>query len=136
MISRIAQVVLFLVALVVVVPPLRHRAAPYTAVALNPLYRASTGDRVERIALYMQRELAATGQMPGPRDLPRVLAKMFPDRPHARVDSWGRDFYFRRTHQGYRIGSMGPDGQRGNNDDVLSKVHGFPQRADHAEDGG
>lgn len=123
MVFRIVKVMLFVVALVIVVPPLRQRVMPYARPALRPFYTVMTKDRVERIALYMERELAATGQMPGPRDLPRALRKMFPDRPHAQVDWWGRPFYFRRTHEGYRIGSAGPDGQRGNNDDVLSKVH-------------
>lgn len=135
MIARAFQILLFLLALGMVVPPLRRAAMPHAGVVLNPIYRVTTGDRVERIALYMERELRATGRMPGPRDLPQTLRTMFPNRPHAQTDSWGRHFYFRRTRDGYRIGSMGPDGVRGNNDDVLSKVHGFPQRPDYAPGG-
>jgi len=35
------------------------------------------------------------------------------------VDPWGSDFYYEKVPHEFKVGSRGPDGVRGNNDDVI-----------------
>ncbi|MBW3570009.1 MAG: alpha/beta fold hydrolase [Gemmatimonadetes bacterium] len=115
--------------LVVLVPGLRQRAAPYLGATVNPLRQIGTQDRVNTIARYVQRQARNTGLSPQDRDLARVMKEMFPNRSDVMMDPWGRRYFLRRRGDGFQVGSAGPDGRRGTSDDILSSMQSLPLRA-------
>jgi hypothetical protein len=111
---------------VALVPPLRARAAPHLAFAIDPVRRVTTQDRVNSVARYVEYDTRISGHAPQDRDLPRVFARMFPGRPDAMLDPWGRRYFLRRHGDGFQVGSAGPDQRRDTPDDVLSGKHPLP----------
>lgn len=114
------------IVIVALTPPLRARAMPHVAFAVDPLLRVTTQDRVNSVSRYIEREARTTGHAPQDRDLPRVMARMFPNRKDAMMDPWGRRYYIRRRGDGFHVGSAGPDQRRDTHDDVLSTKRALP----------
>lgn len=119
------------IVLVALAPPLRNRVAPHVGFAIDPLRRATTQDRVNTVSRFLEREARVTGYVPQDRDLPRVMARMFPGRKDAMMDPWGRRYYIRRRGDGFHVGSAGPDQRRDTPDDVLSSKRALPTAPSH-----
>lgn len=118
-----------LVAAIVVaaVPALRHRAVPHVEPALNPVRKQVAADRVSRIGRYVEHQARITGRTPFDRDLPRVLAAVFPGRDDVMRDPWGQRFFIRSRGDGFHVGSAGPDRHVGTPDDILSPLYARPK---------
>ncbi len=81
---------------VALAPPLRERAAPHVAPAVNPIRTVMVKDEVTRVSAFVERDVRTTGLAPQGRDLPLVLRKMFPGREDALVDPWGTRYFLHR----------------------------------------
>ncbi|HEX6036863.1 hypothetical protein [Longimicrobium sp.] len=124
--AGLIKLVLAGIVVVALVPQLRTRAMPHVAFAVDPIRRATTQDRVNSVSGYVEYESRITGHAPQDRDLPRVMARMFPGRKDAMMDPWGRRYYIRRRGDGFHVGSAGPDQRRDTPDDVLSSKRALP----------
>ena len=114
------------VVIVALAPPLRQRVAPHAAPALNPVHRLVVKDRVDRVSMFMEREVHITRLAPQERDLPIVVRKLFPGREDTMIDPWGSRYFLRRRGDGFHVASAGPDRRRGTHDDILSRKRGLP----------
>lgn len=121
LLGSLVKLFLVVAVVVVLVPPLRQRAAPHVAPVLNPFRRVLVKDHVDRVSRFVEREVRITGRAPQDRDLPHVLAKMFPGREEVMRDPWGMRYYLRRRGDGFHVASAGPDRRRGTRDDVISQ---------------
>lgn len=125
----LVKLALLAIVLVVLVPPLRARAAPRVEPVLAPWRKLTAADQVERIGRYVEHEARVTERVPLPRDLSRILGEVFPGRADVMRDPWGTPFFLRRRGDGFQIGSAGPDRTPGTPDDILSRLHPLPRRA-------
>lgn len=114
--------------LVMISPPLRARVAPHVEPLVNPVRRFTVTDRVNTLARLVEKEIHRTGESPQPRDLSRILKRMYPGRDDAALDPWGTRFFLRRRAGTFHVGSAGPDRRQGTPDDVVSKPLAIPDR--------
>lgn len=117
--SRIVWVLLFLVAAVLLVPPLRERARPQIEWALTPIYRWEAKNRANEIGRTLERERSLGGAVPAPRDLTRFLTER--EGARAATDPWGQPFFLERSRTEFRVGSSGQDRTQGTGDDIYSQ---------------
>ena len=115
--------------IVALAPPLRQRAAPHLAPVLNPVRSLTVKDRVDRVSMFMEREVHITRLQPQERDLPKVVGKLFPGREDTMIDPWGSRYFLRRRGDGFHVASAGPDRRRGTRDDILSRKRALPPPA-------
>jgi hypothetical protein len=123
------KVLLAAAVIVALAPPLRQRVAPHAGPVLDPVRRLTVKDRVDRVSMFMEREIHVTGLTPQDRDLPAVVRKLFPGRDDTMMDPWGTRYYLRRRGDGFHVASAGPDRRRGTPDDVLSHKRALPSSA-------
>ena len=116
--SKLMWILLFLIAAVVLVRPLRERVAGHMEPALNPVYEWNTRNRVHDLQRVMAREISVTGKLPRPREFRRFLEQREGDA--AALDSWGEPFYLTLARRTYQVGSSGRDRVRGTEDDIIS----------------
>lgn len=118
--GRIVWILVFLLAAVLLVPSLRERARPQIEYVLSPIYRWEARNRVNEIYRVLERERAQGAPLPTPRDFRRFLEQR--EGPRAALDPWNEPFFLESGRRTFRIGSAGPDRQRGTVDDIFSKV--------------
>lgn len=116
--GRILWILVFLLAAVLFVKPLRERARPQIEYALNPIYRWEARNRVKDITRVLVRERSQERSIPKPRDFQRFLSAR--EGPQAAVDPWNQPYYLVTTRRTFQVGSMGPDRQLNTADDILS----------------
>lgn len=114
--SRIVWILVFLVAAVLFVKPLRERARPQIEFALNPIYTWEAKNRVNAISRVLERERAQGTQLPRPRDFQKFLSDK--EGPEAALDPWGQPFFLYRDRRSFRVSSSGPDRRTGTADDI------------------
>jgi hypothetical protein len=114
--------------LILVSPALRTRAAPYTDPLVNPFRRVAVEDRVNNMARLVEKEIHRTGEAPQPRDLSRILERMYPARADAAIDPWGSRYALRRRASSFHVVSVGPDRRQGTKDDIVSDALPIPNR--------
>ena len=118
MTSKLFWILLFVVAAVVLVKPLRERATPYMEPALNPVYEWNTRNRVHDLQRLTAREISTTGVLPKPRDFHAFISTL--EGGKSAVDSWGQPYYLTVSRRTYQVGSSGRDRVRGTADDIVS----------------
>src|SRR3712207_149086 len=117
--SRILLLLLFLLAAVLTIKPLRERARPQIEYALNPIYRWEAKNRVKDIQRVLERERSQERTLPRPREFQRFITTR--EGPQAAIDPWNQPYYLVMTRRTFQVGSMGPDRQRNTPDDILSQ---------------
>ena len=120
MVSKIFWLLMGLIAVVVLVPPVRARVWPKLQPALNPVYEWNARTRVNDIRDVVKRA-DATG-----RPIPTGEAfAHFVDtedmQQDASLDPWGTPYYILFDRATFQVGSAGKDRQPGTADDILSK---------------
>ena len=73
--SRIVWILVFLLAAVILVRPLRERAVPQMEFALNPIYEWEAKNRVNSIYRVLERARAEGAALPRPRDFQAFLTE-------------------------------------------------------------
>ncbi|HEX8694778.1 MAG TPA: hypothetical protein VF746_20295 [Longimicrobium sp.] len=117
--SRIFWFVVLVIAVVVLVRPVRERLKPYLQPAIDPVYESTAKTRVREITRLVKRAEAAGRQVPPPRDFARFVESE-DMRQHASLDPWGTPYYLVATRRDYRVGSAGRDRRQGTADDILA----------------
>jgi hypothetical protein len=117
--SRLLLILVFLLAAVLLLPPLRERAAPQIEWALTPVYRWEAKNRVSEISRVLERERSLSGGVPHPRNFQSFIASR--EGPAAALDPWGEPYFLEVTRTTLRVGSAGPDRVRGTADDIYSQ---------------
>lgn len=118
--ARIMWLLVFLLAAVLLVPPLRERARPQIEYVLNPIYRWEAKNRVHDIQRTLEQERSQGNVMPRPREFTQFLT--IRDGADAAVDPWDQPFYLITTRRTFQVGSNGPDRQRNTVDDIRSEA--------------
>ncbi|HEX6370300.1 MAG TPA: hypothetical protein VF006_15375 [Longimicrobium sp.] len=118
--SRILWVLVFLLAAVLLVRPLRERARPQIEYVLSPVYRWEARNRVHEIQRVLEAERSQGGTLPRPREFNQFLAVR--EGAQAALDPWNEPYFLVTTRRTFRVGSSGPDRQRNTTDDILSEV--------------
>lgn len=116
--SRIVWLLVFLLAAVLLVKPLRERARPQIEAVLNPIYRWEARNRVKDIQRVLVRERSQERALPRPREFQRFLTVR--EGAPAAIDPWDQPYYLILTRRTFQVGSMGQDRQRNTSDDILS----------------
>ena len=116
--SRIVWILVFVLGAVLLVPPLRERAAPHLEFALNPLYRWEAKNRVNAIYRVLERARAEGRGLPLPRNFQRFLTDT--EGSSAALDPWGEPYFLVRERNTFRVSSPGPDRVPGTADDIHS----------------
>lgn len=116
--TRILWLLVFLLAAVLFVKPLRERARPQIEYVLNPIYRWEAKNRVKDIQRVLERERSQERALPRPRDFQRFITAR--EGARAAIDPWEQPYYLVMTRRTFQVGSMGPDRQRNTVDDILS----------------
>jgi hypothetical protein len=116
--SRIVWILVFLVAAVLLVKPLRERARPQVEFALNPIYTWEAKNRVNAISRVLVRARAEGSRLPRPRDFQRFLTER--EGADAALDPWGEPYFLYRDRQTIRVSSSGPDRTANTDDDIHS----------------
>lgn len=117
--SRLLGIMVLLLAAVLLLPPLRERAAPQIEWALTPVYRWEAKNRVSDLRRVMERERSAGVQLPGPREFQSFVTRH--EGAATSIDPWDSPYFLESTRTTLRIGSAGPDRVRGTADDIYSK---------------
>ncbi|HYJ78738.1 MAG TPA: type II secretion system protein GspG [Longimicrobiaceae bacterium] len=117
--SKVLWLILLLVAVVVLVPPVRERAKPHLAFALDPFYEWSAKNRVSEISNLVKRADALGRTIPAAADFPRFVDTE-DTKQNASVDPWGTPYYLLAGRRSYQVGSAGKDREPGTTDDILS----------------
>jgi hypothetical protein len=120
MVSKIFWLLMGVIAVIVLVPPVRQRVWPKLQPALNPVYEWNARTRVNDIRDVVKRA-EATG-----RPIPTGEAfSNFVDsedmQEDASDDPWGSPYYILFDRATFQIGSAGKDRQPGTADDILSR---------------
>ncbi|HEX6908739.1 MAG TPA: hypothetical protein VF142_00010 [Longimicrobium sp.] len=121
--SRIVWILIFLLAAVLLVRPLRERARPQIEFALNPIYEWEAKNRVNSIYRVLERARAEGTPLPRPRDFQRFLTER--EGADAALDPWGQPFFLVRERRSFRVSSAGPD-RRANTADDIHSTPGVP----------
>jgi hypothetical protein len=117
--SRIIWILVFALAAVLFVKPLRERASPHIEFALNPVYKWDTKNRVNELVRLIERERATGGMVVTPRDFEKFLSNR--EGADAIRDVWGQPYFMEANKRTMRVGSAGPDRTRGTVDDIYSE---------------
>ncbi len=128
--ARIILLLLILIGAIASVPALHERAAgpvsrvwahfsPTVKRATDPV-RASITQREENALVGQLRQIHSAGQpLPAPEGFQHWLG-LSSSVGH---DAWGHEYYLVVQGDAVWVGSPGPDGVRGNKDDILSKCN-------------
>jgi hypothetical protein len=122
--SRIVWILVFLVAAVLFVKPLRDRARPQIEFALNPIYRWEAKNEVNSISRVLERAQAEGTPIPRPRDFYKFLSEK--EGVDKALDPWGQPFTLGKERRSFRISSAGPDRRSGTADDIHSSPVPIP----------
>lgn len=121
--SRIVWILVFLLAAVILVRPLRERVVPQMEFALNPIYEWEAKNRVNSIYRVLERARAEGAALPRPRDFQAFLTER--EGADAALDPWGQPFFLVRERRAFRVSSAGPD-RRPNTADDIHSTPGVP----------
>ena len=120
MVSKIFWLLMGLIAVVVLVPPVRARVWPKLQPALNPVYEWNARTRVNDIRDLVKRADATGRPVPS---APIEFAHFVDSedmQQDASMDPWGTAYYIVFDRATFRVGSAGKDLQYGTADDILS----------------
>jgi hypothetical protein len=117
--SKVFWLVVLVIAVAVLVPPVRERVKPYLQPAIDPVYESNARTRVKEITRLLKRVEASGRQVPSPRDFARFVESE-DMRQNASLDPWGTPYYLVATRRDYRVGSAGRDRRQGTADDILA----------------
>lgn len=115
---RLVWILIFLIAAVVFVQPLRERALPHVEFALNPIYEWQTKNRVNSISRELVRARAEGTKFPRPREFQAFLTER--EGAEAALDPWGEPYFLFRDRRSFRVSSAGPDRLANTEDDIHS----------------
>lgn len=89
--------------------------------ALEPAYRWSAENEARSIARSLRQRSLGLQPLPSPRDLQSFIEK---NRLAGQdgLDPWGSQYYLIARRDSIIVGSPGPDGQRGTEDDIQVSV--------------
>lgn len=135
------KLLLVLLAVTVVtsaVPPLRARVAPAVSPVLGPpatyvwdqvralgtwtvdsIYRWSVKRDVSAITEQLRDHLATGEALPNPSNFSDFLLR---NRMAGAIDPWGEPYYLEVGSDSLFVGSAGPDGERGTDDDLIASM--------------
>ncbi len=103
-------------------PAVRARLRPVIEPVLGPVHRANAKYEANRIAAFVGREMARTGEKPATqRDYAALLRRVFPNRADVARDPWGSAYVLQRRFDALHVGSPGADRSWGTRDDIVSK---------------
>ena len=117
--SKVFLFILLLIAVVVLVPPVRERAKPHLAFALDPLNEWTARNRVAEISNLIKRADATGRPLPTDAEFSRFV-DIEDMRQNASIDPWGMPYYLVATRRSFQVGSAGKDREVGTTDDILS----------------
>ena len=117
--SKVFWLILVLVAVVVLVPPVRERAKPHLSFAMDPLNEWTAKNRVSEISNLVKRADATGRALPTADDFSRFV-DIEDMKQNASIDPWGTPYYLVATRRTYQVGSAGKDREVGTADDILS----------------
>lgn len=118
------------------VPDLRVRAKPYyepvldragtllqplISRMLNPVFRWSTRSEEEHYLVILRNRVNLGEPLPKPREFQNFLSQESNSGRNGR-DPWGSAYFLTLRRDSIQVGSPGPDGVRGTDDDILSAV--------------
>ncbi|HSJ24642.1 MAG TPA: type II secretion system protein GspG [Longimicrobiales bacterium] len=101
--------------------PALDRLGPAGEVIGEPMRRAVARSRAARILRVMASDYANGQALPQEQAFRQWLETRLPDVDPA--DPWGNAYWYQRTRDMLTVGSNGPDGRRGTDDDI---THGLP----------
>ena len=122
--SRIVWILVFLVAAVLFVKPLRDRARPQIEFALNPIYKWEAKNQVNSISRILERAQSEGTPLPRPRDFQRFLTEK--QGVDGALDPWGEPFVLQRQRRLFQVASSGPDRTANTADDIRSNPVAIP----------
>ncbi len=96
-------------------------ARPLIDRVLNPLFRWSTRNEEEQYLLILRNRANLGEPLPRPSEF-RAFAARSAISARDGNDRWGSPYYLVLTRDSIRVGSAGPDLERGTDDDVVSSV--------------
>lgn len=101
--------------------PALDRMGPAGEFLGEPMRRAVAKSRAARILRVMASDYATGQPLPQEQEFGRWFETRLPDLD--RTDPWGNSYWFQRTRDTLTVGSSGPDGRRGTDDDI---THDLP----------
>jgi hypothetical protein len=122
--SRIVWILVFLVAAVLFVKPLRDRVRPQIEFALNPIYEWEAKNQVNSISRLLERAQSEGDELPRPRDFHKFLTTK--EGEDAALDPWGQPYLLHRQRRTFQVSSAGPDRTANTADDIIGARVAIP----------
>jgi len=124
-------IIIFLLALIMGIPPLRQKAGavavpvleklgPVGAVVVNPIKKMGAKSKVKHIASLLDSDLQQGRKVPTERDFLTWLQRRSQDEKGA--DPWGQPFWMKDTAKKIVVGSSGPDRKPDTADDLTAEA--------------
>ena len=113
MVKKLLTVALVLFAIAMAVPSTRARIEGEFTSVVDRLKVKLVPSRLEKMANQLDARLGRAERLPTNFD--GWLRRDFPGSP---ADPWDNNYYLQVGRRDYSVGSMGPDGVQGNEDDI------------------
>ncbi len=116
MVTRLILLIILGFAAALYFPDSRQRMIDLTMPVIHPMLVGSAEREMSALSRAVRREARTTYQLPQARSWDAWLVANFTD--DGATDPWGKTYSYRVWPDSFAIRSDGPDGERGNGDDL------------------